>query len=67
MLLPPPPPARELKIVSTFGNEGIVLWSADDPVDEGRDEYFRCLGKGGWMELAELLHQEEAEDGEEEE
>ena len=62
MLLPPPPPARELRIVSTFGEQGITLWSADDPVDEGRDEYFRCLGKGGWMELAGVLHQEESED-----
>lgn len=61
----PPPAARELKIVSTFGQEGIVLWSPDDPVDKGRDEYFRCLGKGGWMELAEALHQEEEEGGEE--
>lgn len=62
LLLPPPPTARELTVLSTFGEQGVTLWSADDPVDEGRDEYYRCLGKGGWVELAEALHQEESED-----
>lgn len=61
-LLPPGPPlpTRTLHARSTFTN--ITLWTPDDPVDAARDEFFRALGKGGWVELAGELHREEEEE-----
>lgn len=54
------PPARLLKPLSTF--ETITLWTADDPVDKHRDEYFRCLGVGGWLDMSAVIHQEEEDE-----
>jgi hypothetical protein len=54
------PPARLLKPLSTF--EVITLWTADDPVDKHRDEYFRCLGVGGWLDMSAVIHRDEDED-----
>lgn len=56
------PPARLLKPLSTF--ETITLWTADDPVDKHRDEYFRCLGVGGWLDMSAVIHQEDEDEDE---
>ncbi|KAG6879054.1 hypothetical protein C0992_005543 [Termitomyces sp. T32_za158] len=46
---------RTLSIASQFSS--FVLWHADHPVDEGRDEYIRSLSE--WTQLAHLIHQVE--------
>jgi hypothetical protein len=52
--------ARLITPLSSF--DTIALWTADDPVDPGRDELYRCLGKGGWLEMSRLIHEEEHEE-----
>jgi hypothetical protein len=52
-------PPRTISVKSTFSS--LMLWSPDDPVDEGRDEYCRATGRGGWIELAEVLAESESE------
>ncbi|KAG6885759.1 hypothetical protein C0993_010271 [Termitomyces sp. T159_Od127] len=42
---------RTLSIASQFSS--FVLWHADHPVDEGRDEYYRSLSE--WTRLAHLV------------
>lgn len=56
----PTVPAREITVRSTF--DALMLWSPDDLVDPGRDEYCRAFQKGGWVELAERLAESEEED-----
>ncbi|KAG6889762.1 hypothetical protein C0995_014689 [Termitomyces sp. Mi166 len=46
---------RTLSVASQFSN--FVLWHADHPVDEGRDEYLRSLNE--WTRLAHLIHEVE--------
>ncbi|KAH0583157.1 hypothetical protein H2248_011039 [Termitomyces sp. 'cryptogamus'] len=46
---------RTLSVASKFSS--FVLWNADHPVDEGRDEYFRSLTE--WTKLAHLIHEVE--------
>lgn len=53
-------PVRLLTPLSTF--ETIALWTADDPVDKGRDELYRCLGQGGWLEMSHVLHGEDEDE-----
>ncbi|EDR14441.1 uncharacterized protein LACBIDRAFT_321508 [Laccaria bicolor S238N-H82] len=53
--LPNDVPIRTLVPISQFSS--FVLWHADRPVDENRDEYFRSLAE--WTKLAEEIHQTE--------
>lgn len=55
---------RLITPLSTF--ETIALWTADDAVDPGRDEFYRCLGKGGWLDMSRVIHEEEDDDGDDE-
>ncbi|CED85565.1 Ribonuclease H2, subunit C [Phaffia rhodozyma] len=54
---PPGPPPRELVPTHTF--KQITIWTADDPVDRARDEFFRCFDVGGWIDLAKAIHAED--------
>ncbi|KAG5652736.1 hypothetical protein H0H81_003935 [Sphagnurus paluster] len=46
---------RTLSISSQFSS--FVLWHADHPVDEGRDDYVRSLTE--WTQLARVIHRTE--------
>jgi len=50
--LPNDVPIRTLVPTSQFSS--FVLWHADRPVDENRDEYFRSLAE--WTKLADEIH-----------
>ncbi|KAG6809354.1 hypothetical protein H0H92_000591 [Tricholoma furcatifolium] len=45
---------KTLTVASQFSN--FVLWNADHPVDEGRDEYIRSINE--WIQLSHLIHDE---------
>jgi len=46
--------ARQLIPMSTFSS--FTIWSPDIPVDEGKDEYIRCLVE--WTKLAAEVHKQ---------
>jgi len=50
-------PATIRTLVPSSRFSSFILWHADHPVDEGRDEYFRSLTE--WTQLAHEIHKTE--------